>query len=98
MSAALLSSSRPRCGYKFKLNLQCLEEKAREQFCCAEVWNQPSKELGDIGNEAEAAIASRTINGEIPAVKREDSVDGFAIGQMNKRGIGELRPHGFVFL
>ena len=52
----------------------------------------------EIGNEAEAAIASGAVNGEIPAVESEDRVDGFAIGKMNKRGIGELRPHGFVFL
>jgi len=55
-------------------------------------------ELGEIGNEAEPPIASRAINREIPAVKSEDSVDGFAISQLNKRGIGELRLHGFIFL
>src|SRR5260370_25575793 len=62
------------------------------------VCNLPPKESGEIGNKTESAIAPGAVHGEISAVKSEDGVNGFAIGQMNERSISELRPHGFVFL
>ena len=56
------------------------------------------KESGEIGNETESAIAPGAVHGEISAVESEDGVNRFAIGQVNKRSVSELRPHGFVFL
>src|SRR5438445_5431845 len=52
----------------------------------------------DSWDNAKSAFVGRAIHAKISPVESEDSIDSFAVCQVNQRGIGQLRANALVLL